>query len=331
MVSCRRRARARILAVKFSIDGRAVHVDADRRDKASARRFLFELPPIAHKGGYTPDSIATTASQLDVGGYMNWKHSKLGSMIVGCIAALMLAGCAASGGSGSTNTWTTADLTAALNSPTRAQADRDRDADRKPAELMNFFGVARGMTALDLIASGGYTTEVLAVAVGPTGKVYSQNPPAFLKFNSGAYDKALSTRLAGNRLANVVRVDADLPAAGTVPPGSVDVAITALNLHDIYNRDAAAAGKFLQDVFSMLKPGGVLGVIDHVGVAGGDNMKLHRMQKSDAIAAAKGAGFTVEAESNLLAHAGDDHTKGPFDPALRGKTDQCIGKLRNPK
>jgi predicted methyltransferase len=281
---------------------------------------------MADQRGYTANPIATTD-----GGCMNRKNLKLGSVVLGGLATLMLAACATSGGGGSNSSWTAADLTTALNSPTRAQADRDRDADRKPAELMTFFGVARGMTALDLIASGGYMTEVLAVAVGPNGKVYAQNPPAFLKFNNGAYDKAIGTRLAGNRLPNVVRVDADLPAASLVPPASVDVAITALNLHDIYNRDAAAAQKFLQDVFSMLKPGGVLGVIDHVGVAGGDNTKLHRMQKNDAISAAKAAGFTVDSESNLLAHASDDHTKGPFDPALRGKTDQFILKLRKPK
>jgi predicted methyltransferase len=255
----------------------------------------------------------------------------LSSLLVGGVATLLIAGCASSGGAGSKNAWTTADLAAALNNPSRPQADRDRDADRKPAELMTFFGVERGMTALDLIASGGYMTDVLAAAVGPTGKVYAQNPPAFLKFNNGAYDKALSTRLAGNRLPQVVRLDADLPAAANVPPGSVDFAITALNLHDLYNRDKAAADKFLKDVFSMLKPGGVLGVIDHAGVAGGDNQKLHRMQKSEAIAAAKAAGFALDAESNLLAHANDDHTKGPFDPALRGKTDQFVLKLRKPQ
>jgi predicted methyltransferase len=260
------------------------------------------------------------------------KHGnlRLGSLLVGCVATLIIGGCASSGGS-TKHAWTTADLTAALNNPTRPQADRDRDADRKPAELMTFFGVERGMTALDLIASGGYMTEVLAAAVGPTGKVYSQNPPAFLKFNNGAYDKALGTRLAGNRLPQVVRVDADLPAAANVPPGSVDVAVTALNLHDLYNRDKAAADKFLKDVFSMLKPGGVFGVIDHVGVAGGENQKLHRMPTSDAIAAAKAAGFTVEAQSNLLSHPADDHTKAVFDPALRGKTDQFVLKLRKAK
>ena len=259
---------------------------------------------------------------------MKRKNLEFTSLLIGCVAAVLIGGCASSGGGGTKNAWKTADLSTALASPTRPQADRDRDADRKPAELMTFFGVEKGMTALDLIASGGYMTDVLATAVGPTGKVYAQNPPAFLKFNSGAYDKAMTTRLAGNRLPNVVRADADLPAASIVPPGSVDFAITALNLHDIYNRDKAAAQKFLKDVHSMLKPGGVFGVIDHAGNAGADNAKLHRMQKSDAIAAAKEAGFTVEAESNLLAHSTDDHTKGPFDPALRGKTDQFVLKLR---
>jgi predicted methyltransferase len=258
---------------------------------------------------------------------MNRTQWSLSSVLV-CVAALVIGGCASSG---SKNSWSTADLSAALANPTRPQADRDRDADRKPAELMSFFGVERGMTALDVIASGGYMTDVLATAVGPNGKVYSQNPPAFLRFGNGAYDKALTTRLANNRLPQVVRVDADLPASAQIPAGSVDVAITALNLHDIYNRDAAAGQKFLKDVFTTLKPGGVFGVIDHVGVAGADNAKLHRMQKSDAVAAAKAAGFVVEAESNLLAHATDDHTKGPFDATLRGKTDQFVLKLRKPK
>ena len=104
-----------------------------------------------------------------------------------------------------------------------------------------------------------------------------------------------------------------------------------MNLHDIYNRDAAAGQKFLKDVFTTLKPGGVFGVIDHVGNLGGENQKLHRMPKSVAIDGAKAAGFVVEAESNVLAHPNDDHTKAVFDPTLRGKTDQSALKLRKPK
>jgi predicted methyltransferase len=262
---------------------------------------------------------------------MQRTHANWGALFISVAAAVAIGGCASSSGGGSKRSWTTSELSAALASPTRPQEDRARDADRKPAELMTFFGVERGMTALDLIASGGYMTDVLATTVGPDGKVYAQNPPAFLKFGEGRYDKAMTARLANNRLPNVVRVDADLPASAQIPAASVDFAITALNLHDLYNRDAAAGQKFMRDVLATLKPGGVFGVIDHVGVAGADNTKLHRMQKSDAIALAKQAGFVVEAESNLLAHATDDHTKGPFDPALRGKTDQFILKLRKPK
>ncbi len=253
--------------------------------------------------------------------FANW------GALLGCMATVAIGGSGAAAG----NAWTTADLSKALAAPTRPEDDRARDADRKPGELLTFFGVEKGMTAVDLMAAGGYMTDVLATAVGPQGKVYAQNPPAFLKFGEGRYDKAMTTRLANNRLPNVVRVDADLPASGQIPAGSVDFAITALNLHDLFNGNPATGQKFMQDVFTILKPGAVFGVIDHVGVAGADNAKLHRMQTSDAIALAKQAGFVVEAESNLLANPSDDHTKGPFDPALRGKTDQFILKLRKPK
>jgi predicted methyltransferase len=138
-------------------------------------------------------------------------------------------------------------------------------------------------------------------------------------------------RHANNRLPNVVRVDADLPAASAVPPGSVDVAITALNFHDVYNRDPALAEMFMKGVYTMLKPGGVFGVIDHVGVEGANNTQLHRVPKQKALDAAKAAGFVVEAESDMLAHPEDDHTRGVFDAGLRGKTDQFVLKLRKAK
>ena len=229
----------------------------------------------------------------------------------------------------SSNAWKTADLAKALTVESRPKADRDRDADRKPADTLAFFGVEKGMTVVDVVAAGGYFTEVLSIAVGPGGKVYMQNPPAMLKFRDGAYDKAATERVAGNRLPNVVRVDSDFPAKA-IAPGSVDFAITAMNLHDVYNGDAAAGEAFLKAVFDVLKPGGVFGVIDHVGKAGSNNTSLHRMPKQSAVDAAKKAGFTVDAESPLLAHPNDDHTKAVFDPTLRGKTDQFMLKLRKP-
>jgi predicted methyltransferase len=222
-------------------------------------------------------------------------------------------------------------LSAALSSANRPAEDKARDADRKPAELMQFFGVKPGMTTVDIIALGGYVTEVLSVAVGPQGKVYAQNPPIALQLRDGMYAKQITERLADNRLENVVRVDADLPAAAQIPPGSVDVAITAMNYHDVRNRNAEDGVKFLQAIYTMLKPGGVLGVTDHVGNDGADNAQLHRIPKHFLLEDAKAAGFVVDGESDMLAHAADDHTKMVFDPTLRGKTDQFVVRLRKPK
>jgi predicted methyltransferase len=222
-------------------------------------------------------------------------------------------------------------LSAALASADRPAEDKARDADRKPAELMQFFGVKPGMTTVDIIALGGYVTEVLSVAVGPNGKVYAQNPPIALQLRDGMYAKQITERLADNRLKNVVRVDADLPASSQIPPGSVDVAITAMNYHDVRNRNPGDGVKFLQAISTMLKPGGVLGVTDHVGNDGADNAQLHRIPKHFLLEDAKAAGFAVDGESDILAHAADDHSKMVFDPTLRGKTDQFVVRLRKPK
>jgi predicted methyltransferase len=145
------------------------------------------------------------------------------------------------------------------------------------------------------------------------------------------YAKQITERLANNRLKNVARVDADLPASSQIPPGSVDVAITAMNYHDVRNRNPDDGVRFLQAIYSMLKPGGVLGVTDHVGNDGANNAQLHRIPKHFLLDDAKAAGFVVDGESDILAHAADDHTQVVFDPALRGKTDQFVVRLRKPK
>jgi predicted methyltransferase len=215
----------------------------------------------------------------------------------------------------------------ALASPQRPAESKARDADRKPIETVQFLGIETGDTVLDMIAAGGWFTEVLSAAVGPTGKVYSQNPAFLVQADA---EKALH-----ERLGNVQAVHVPLAQAGIA--GSVDAVVTALNLHDIYNgfagqpgSEAAAVG-FLQGIHAVLKPGGVLGVIDHVGIAGQDNTALHRMLPQQARDALTKAGFTLEAESPLLANPADDHTKGVVDPAVRGHTDQFVFRARKPR
>ena len=222
-----------------------------------------------------------------------------------------------------------ADLAADLASPDRPQEDRDRDAGRKPAEVLAFLGIEPGMTVMDLIAAGGYYTEVLSRAVGPTGKVFAQNPPVVLEFRDGANDKAMTQRLANGRLSNVERVDQDLVDV-ELPAGSLDAAITALNFHDVLqNGGEAAAAGMLAKVKELLKPGGVLGVVDHVGVAGNDNAELHRLDMEAGVPILEAAGFDI-ASSDLLRNPEDDHSLLVFDPTIRGQTDRVLYKLTKP-
>ena len=238
------------------------------------------------------------------------------------LAALLLA-CLGACGTG------TPPLAERLAADSRAAEDRARDAGRRPAEVIAFLGIEPGDTVVDLIAAGGYYTEVLSLAVGPKGKVYAQNTAFVLEMRGGVNERAMRARLAGGRLPNVERLDRELGELG-LAPNSVDAAITALNFHDIYNgsgREAAVG--FLRSVHAFLKPGGVLGLFDHAGNPGADNEKLHRIEESLAVEAAPAAGFEVES-SDLLRNPDDDRTRFVFDPAIRGRTDRFLLKLRKP-
>lgn len=220
-------------------------------------------------------------------------------------------------------------LRSALESADRPEADEARDAGRKPAEVIDFLGFEEGDSVMDVIAAGGYYTEVLSVAVGEDGTVYAQNPAAVLRFRDGANDKALTERLSDDRLPNVVRLDRELDDLG-IEPGSLDGAITALNFHDVYNRDPEAAVDMLRAIRNVLEPGGVLGIIDHAGKAGADNASLHRVEEGKVIEAARAAGFEVAGDSDLLRNAEDDRTRMVFAPGLRGNTDRFLLKLVKP-
>ncbi|MEQ8954554.1 MAG: methyltransferase domain-containing protein, partial [Gammaproteobacteria bacterium] len=186
-----------------------------------------------------------------------------------------------------------AELDAVLtDNPGRPQADKDRDLDRRPAEVLRFLGVERGMTAVDLVAAAGYYTEVLSHGVGPGGRVYMQNSPQSLSGNRGERTaEAIAERLANNRLANVEQLVVP-PDNLTLPPNSVDVAIIALEFHEFYRAaDPAAAANFLAEMRRVLKPGGVLGIIDHAGSPVFDPGPLHRALESRVVADAQAAGL----------------------------------------
>ena len=213
----------------------------------------------------------------------------------------------------------------ALMAPERSEENKSRDEGRKPIQVIQFLGIKTGDTVVDVIAGGGWYDEVLSAAVGPVGKVYSQNP-AFFTERPGFLEAEATL---DKRLGNVEPVHGDLPDGIA---GKADAAITALNFHDVYNRGGEEAGvSFLKGVYDSLKPGGVFGLIDHIGVSGQDNAKLHRVPIEAAKAALLKAGFVIEAESDLLRNPQDNHTLFMRDPSLRWHTDRMLIRARKPK
>jgi predicted methyltransferase len=216
-----------------------------------------------------------------------------------------------------------ADFDAKLQSESRPQADKDRDAARKPKETMETLGVQEGWTVVDIAAGGGWFTRVISAAVGPNGKVVAQFGERALQTNNGQMQRDLAAEL-GN-------VEPIFAATATIPANSADAAITALNFHDAYNFRGEEGGKaFLKEIFDVLKPGGVAAIIDHEGTAGLDNAKLHRIPVETARALILATGFEIVSESDLLNNPADDHTLEVREGSLGRATDQFFFVVKKP-
>jgi predicted methyltransferase len=218
----------------------------------------------------------------------------------------------------------------AVASAERPEADRKRDADRRPAEVLAFFGIEPGMRVADLMAGTGYYTEILARAVGPEGKVYAQNNRFVLERFA---EQPLTERLARPGLENVVRLDRELESPGL--PDGLDAAIMIRFYHDMYwmetNRKA-----FDQAVFAALKPGAVFGVVDHQAPAGSGFQHardLHRVEADLVMKELLATGFEFDAASDVLANPDDTHDWNIFadDSARRDKTDRFVFRFRKPR
>lgn len=216
-------------------------------------------------------------------------------------------------------------LQAALASPERPDADKARDAARRPIQVVQFLGIDNGDNVLELIAAGGWYTQVLSAAVGSDGRVYAQNPPRLLS-REGFAERESALH---DRLGNVTPVHGEVADAGI--NGEIDVVFTALNLHDIYNRggEAAAIG-LLSEAFNALRSGGVMGVIDHRGIAGQPNADLHRMEQAVAEDLLESAGFVIDATSDMLANPADNHMSGSGDDSLGRNSDRFLIRARKP-
>jgi len=223
----------------------------------------------------------------------------------------------------------------AVANEARTEADVARDAGRKPAEVLSFLHIEPGMTVLDMFSGGGYYSEILSYVVGEKGSVVAHSNKAYLQF----VGEEFVARYAGGRLANVDLLMAENNKL-RLQPDQFDAIMMGLSYHDTYwvNPDMGwqeiDRDKLLATLFAALKPGGILGITDHYAADGTGTAsvpELHRIEKSVVIADLEAAGFELEAESDLLRNADDDHGKSVFAPEIRGQSDRFVLRFRKPE
>jgi predicted methyltransferase len=217
-------------------------------------------------------------------------------------------------------------IAAAVADAGRPAGDKERDATRKPGEVVAFAGVKPGMTVAELGPGGGYYTRILAKAVGPTGKVY-----AIATTGQAARPGGLDGL---NALAaaypNIKIVTVDYPTM--MLPEKVDLFWTTENYHDFHNGPTANVPALDKAVFSNLKPGGTFYVEDHSAAPGAGleaASKYHRMDEAVAKSELTAAGFKLDAEGDLLHNPADNRATGNSE-AGHFVTDRFMLRLKRP-
>lgn len=231
-------------------------------------------------------------------------------------------------------------IAAALADQDRPEADRARDAGRKPAEVLAFYGIEPGMRVMEVGASTGYYTEILSRVVGAEGHVLAQNTFGVMGFlKREGWRDALIARYAAGRLGNVEMSFSNIPNLDT-PEGSLDAVLIVLIYHHMhYNAESGEAlpettQAVLAKIRDMLKPGGVLGIVEHRAPDGDTreaSSKRHRADLETTRADVVSAGFEFAGASEILYNADDSREQPYFEtPDLKGKTDRFILKFRKP-
>ncbi len=226
-----------------------------------------------------------------------------------------------------------ANIAVAVADGGRPDADKQRDASRKPAQTLAFTGVKPGEQIAELIPGGGYFTRIFSKAVGGSGHVYALVPARSADAPADVPDFAARVKViaADPNYANVSVVVEPFSRLGV--PAPVDLLWTSQNYHDLHNFPGLDVGVFNKMVFDDLKPGGIYLILDHsaeAGSGGRDTKTLHRIDVETVKAEVLAAGFVFVGSSDLLRQPGDNRTVKVFDPSVRGNTDQFILKFRKP-
>lgn len=220
-------------------------------------------------------------------------------------------------------------VAAAVSNPQRFPADLKKDDNRKPDQVLAFFGIKPGMAVLDLFSGGGYYTEMLNSLVGKDGAVIAHTNEAYIPFSGDAYQQ----RYANGRLQQTTTIIAEADDL-ELKADSLDAVMMVLVWHDFLYADpengwlAIDENLLIDKLCTAMKPGAVLGFIDHAANPGGDpallGKDLHRIDPQLVRDTFENSCFSLEAEAKFLQSNEDDHTLVVFNQEIRGKTDRFV-------
>lgn len=224
---------------------------------------------------------------------------------------------------------------AALKNPQRRPADRTQDDRRHAAAVLDYFGIQPGMAVLDLYSGGGYYSELLSYLVGPTGRVVAHNNTPYLTFAK----TELAERYREGRLPNVEQLIAENNEL-ELPTQRFDAVLMIKAYHDVYFVDDEIGwaeidrAQFLAEVYDAMKPGAILGIVDHVAAPGAPpetGGTLHRIDPDLIKRDMTAAGFVFDGQSDMLRNPEDDYSRSVFDESVRDRTDRVVMRFRKPE
>jgi|SRR3954470_21962368 predicted methyltransferase len=219
------------------------------------------------------------------------------------------------------------DFATILAASDRSDADRATDKRRDPSKLLPFTGVRTGMKVLDMGAGGGYSTELMARAVGPAGVVYGQNP----EDQNPRGKAAFQARIAAFPLKNIVAVGR--PFDDPLPPDvtGLDLITYLFFYHDTTYMMVDRA-QMNRKLFAALKPGGSMIIADHSAKPGADasvGRSLHRIDENLLRREVEAAGFKVVGEGDFWRHS-DDTRDFTTQPVSGKPTDEFVLRFQKP-
>ena len=219
-------------------------------------------------------------------------------------------------------------ILSAVEHENRPDADRERDANRKPAEVLDFFNIKTTDKIGEINSGRGYLSSIIAHALTDGGIVYAHTSPMSVERWKG---NPIKKRLGEFPQDNMIPVVGEMESPNF--PEQLDKIFNIMTYHDsVWTK--ADRGAMNSAIFESLSPGGVYGILDHNAKDGHgiDNCHdIHRIEKTFVIEEVISSGFIFDQESSILGNSEDELIDMVFEKHIRDRTSRFILKFKKPE